>query len=888
MSNSAITSFIGRSQEIDEIGALLDNSSCRLLTLIGPGGIGKTRLAIELSSRKEEAFPDGVFFVPLAPLSRNDDVLAAIAEAMTFCFDADDHDPHEQFFDYLHEKHAKYVLLVLDNFEHVLNSVDVVSEILDATTNLKILVTSREALNLQEEWVRQIGGMSYPERENGRALEQYGAIQLFVDRARRVRGDFNLAEDSHSVVEICRLVDGMPLAIELAVGWLKTLRPADIAHEIRRNIDILATRSRNLPERHRNIRSVFDHSWQLLSDAERDVFRKLSVFRGGFTREAAEVVAGASLYTMAGLTDKSLIVMSATGRYDIHELLRQYGAEQMDAAGQTEDVRCAYIDYYLTMLHRLECDIKSRQQLPALTTIAVNFENIRHVWQIAVQMQEFSGMYQAVESLHFFADMRGRYHEVVALLRMTVEQFPQPPIPEQAYILYRVQTRLARLILLGNLPIAPDLPAQLETYLAAAQARGDQEEIGFCLLVLGIINIWRAAGQHQYTDNIALQYFQDSYAVYDTLNDTFYKAEAIVWGAACAKEDGIYDPGVLELERGLALRREIGDYNGIAWITLNLCEAMMVRLDYVNCERHAREALVLMQEIGSLKGILQAMFKVAQAIMLKGELNEARKMAEEMRDLADDKNNLDGKMLSAGLLAFLINIMDENYEKGAALARENHIISLQPFFGGHNDLSARWGQAISDCMRGHYEAARLSYRSLFWKRHDDPGPATVCLVLEAFANTHEKDFEYAVELLGLAFAQPVISNGWLQHWSALDKLRADLKNQIGEAAYQAAWERGGNSDLEASIACILGESSPAPQVNANQTLLEPLSEREIEVLSLIADGLSNREIAERLVLSVGTVKVHTRNIYSKLNVGSRTQAIAQAARYNIGLHGPAI
>jgi len=161
-------------------------------------------------------------------------------------------------------------------------------------------------------------------------------------------------------------------------------------------------------------------------------------------------------------------------------------------------------------------------------------------------------------------------------------------------------------------------------------------------------------------------------------------------------------------------------------------------------------------------------------------------------------------------------------------------------------------------------------------------------VLEAFANTHEKDYEYAVELLGLAFAQPVISNGWLQHWSALDKLRADLKNQLGEAAYQAAWERGRNSDLEASIACILGESSPVPQVNANQSLLEPLSEREIEVLSLIADGLSNREIAERLVLSVGTVKVHTRNIYSKLNVGSRTQAIAQAARYNIGLHGPAI
>src|SRR5690606_3011827 len=265
----APTSFIGRSKEIEEIGRLLEDPACRLLTLVGPGGIGKTRLAQEIAARKRESFPDGVYFVSLSPLSRSADILTAVAGAMLFRFQQDNRDPREQFFDYLSDKQTKSLLLVLDNFEHLLDGVEVVSDILAATHRLKILVTSREALNLQEEWVRQVEGMSYPDRKNGRPLEDYSAIQLFLDRARRIRGDFTLSEDSDGVVEICRLVQGMPLAIELAAGWLNTLQPSEIAREIQRNMDILVTRSRNLPERHRSIRSVFNHSWRLLSDEER-------------------------------------------------------------------------------------------------------------------------------------------------------------------------------------------------------------------------------------------------------------------------------------------------------------------------------------------------------------------------------------------------------------------------------------------------------------------------------------------------------------------------------------------------------------------------------------------------------------------------------------------
>ncbi|MCB0062365.1 MAG: AAA family ATPase, partial [Caldilineaceae bacterium] len=352
------TPFIGRSAELaDMTRLLLEENDCRLLTVIGPGGMGKTRLAIKTAEQIVghqlcyAHFADGVFFVSLENVSDANGLAAAVIAAITAESGLrlqSDGSLQEQM---LHVLRDRAMLLVLDNFEHLVMHAELCSHLLTVAPNVKLLITSREAVGLQEAWFYPLGGLAIPDGVSAAHVPQddYDAIRLFVQCARRTRPDFALVTERTAVLAICRLVEGMPLGIELAATWLKVLSCEQIAQEITRGVDFLTARFQNIPARHRSMRAVLDHSWVLLASDEREAIARLAIFRGKFRQEAATAVTGASLFMLVTLVDKALLRVTADGCYQMHELTRQYAMEQL--RDETVAALCdAHASYYAGLL----------------------------------------------------------------------------------------------------------------------------------------------------------------------------------------------------------------------------------------------------------------------------------------------------------------------------------------------------------------------------------------------------------------------------------------------------------------------------------------------------------------------------------------------------------
>src|SRR5438093_3694467 len=341
------TSFVGRASELEAIDRLLEDPGCRLLTLVGPGGAGKTRLALEAAGRRVDRYPHGVHFVPLASVASPDFLAPAVAESIQFAVDAvhSGFSAQEQLLDYLSERST---LLVLDNFEHLVEGSGFLGEVIERAPHVELLTTSRERLNVQSEWVFDVQGLGLAENGNGAA----SAVRLFLERATQVVAGFALDDAGYSqAFRICRLVDGMPLGIELAASWVSVLSCAEIAEEIEANIDFLATSMRDVPERHRSLRAAIDQSWRLLTDEQRSAFSRMSVFRGSFDRGAAVAVTGADLRLVSELVAKSLLRRPDFGRFELHELLRQYAREQLAASPADEaGARERHARHYAAML----------------------------------------------------------------------------------------------------------------------------------------------------------------------------------------------------------------------------------------------------------------------------------------------------------------------------------------------------------------------------------------------------------------------------------------------------------------------------------------------------------------------------------------------------------
>jgi predicted ATPase/DNA-binding CsgD family transcriptional regulator len=374
---SEATPFVGRERELVEIRQLLADS--RLLTLIGPGGIGKSRLAIKVAQQACEDFAHGVFFVPLAPLNSIDRIVQAITEAMKLPLMVQE-DSQTQLLRFLQNKN---LLLVMDNFEHLLDGVQIINEILQRAADVKILATSREKLNLVSEGLFIVGGMQMEPKVQPSDQARNDAGLLFIQSAQKVQPGFNPDGEQLSHIEaICDMVSGTPLAIELAAAWLQILTLPEIENELEHNLDLLSTGAIDAPERHRSMRAVFTHSWNLLSESEQDTLTRLSVFRGGFTRQAAQQVAGTSLQQLMSLVSKSFLTHDPDlGRLDFHELLRQYAWEQLAENEQEQlSIRHSHAVFFADFMDIRWSHLKDQRQIQALSEIRADIENVRAAW----------------------------------------------------------------------------------------------------------------------------------------------------------------------------------------------------------------------------------------------------------------------------------------------------------------------------------------------------------------------------------------------------------------------------------------------------------------------------------------------------------------------------
>lgn len=711
------TLFVGREPEIQELVGLLGEPDCRLLTLVGPGGIGKTRLAVEAARRKVEDYEHGVRFVALAPVSAPEFLATAIADGLGLAF-YDQHDPETLLVNYLREKR---MLLVLDNFEHLVEGASFVSELLAQAPLLTILVTSREALNLWEEWTRPVRGMRYPDDLRETDLEPYSAVKLFLARARRVQSDLAWQAALPDIIRICQLVDGMPLGIELAATWLRVLTVPEIVHEIEQSFDFLATNMRNIAERHRSIRAVFDYSWQLLDEREQQVFRRLAIFQGGFDRPAAAAVAGAPLLALTNLVDKSLLYEGDThytdappdeGRYTIHELLKQYAQEKLHA-DEAEQARMAerHAVYYAQLLWRMEPRLRSGQQREALEAISQDLDNIRQAWRWAVahvhrRPAARQCLLDGADSLYIFYETRGlvaegleSFDRAVVVLQASEEADPLvmgKMLVRLGVFFFRYQQRPHGAVLLEQgVALLRGVAAGLDP--AGADWLALQRDIALGLTYLSFV-----VSQLQ-TQAAGRAMLQQALDICRQIGDR--------WGEARATNaQAILTPNFWEqralYEAALAICREIGDQILAARILLNLSA---VNNAPESAFELAQEILTISEHIGNPAGVAMGYFQYGLAAMRQGDFVQAQQYLARMQQLVEEYGLLeiaDGMLVGQAQVAWALGdaqAAQRCFEKlvQASTDPADYSMAVKMLFS--------LGEFLID--QGDYEAARQKYKA---------------------------------------------------------------------------------------------------------------------------------------------------------------------------------
>jgi predicted ATPase/transcriptional regulator with XRE-family HTH domain len=654
------TPLIGRERELEHLRQVLCEPQCRLLTLVGPGGIGKTRLAIETVSRMQDVFADGVYFVSLASVNTTTYIVPMIADALGFTFQGSGPtDPKTQLFSYLKEKD---VLLLLDNLEHLLSGpgIEVLSELLADALQVKLVVTSRESLGLQGEWVFDVHGLPIPEND----ITQGTSVELFLQRARRAHVEFKaLPDDYPAILRICHLVDGTPLGLELAAAWVRTLSCAEIAEEVERGLDFLKISARDLPERHRSMRAVFDHSWKLLSQEEQSVLSRLSVFHGRFSLEAAQQIAGATVLTLSNLVTKSLLRRSGKKRYDLHELLRQYVKSKVQTdRDDFEIIKGRHSAYYLNFVRTLEQPLIGPKQVSARAEFVANMENIRPAWDYAVRHDQVKIMMSSINSFWNFFESHTWYHEGVSIFGLAADEIQRAcealSQMDTAHVILYEYLRCCQGWCYLHVGKFQEARSILEEGVQTLRSQSALEELSRSLHYLGVIH-WQAG---EYTKalelfheerlldlpggnswNLGLAYgnlgmvtetmgllvesrdhFQKAISIFRTVGDLRLLGIGLFYLGSVKNKLGLTQEGKTHLYESLEISRSIGDRFGISMACNSLGLVLQKEENPVEAQQMFQESLDVSTEMGEKWIMQQSLVNLGFSKLALREVAEAQ------------------------------------------------------------------------------------------------------------------------------------------------------------------------------------------------------------------------------------------------------------------------